>query len=460
MSTAFSMTLKQAAAAIGASCHGENVQLKGVSTDTRSIKPGQLFIALKGPNFDGHDYLKQAMEKGAVASMVSRSQGSGNEILVEDTRLGLGKLAKAWREQLDLPVIAITGSNGKTTVKEMLASICRQQVAAVEKVLATRGNLNNDIGLPLTLLELGEQHEYAVIEMGANHPGEINYLTEIAKPDVAVLTNAGAAHLEGFGTLEGVARAKGEMFTALTDGATAIVNADDPFSPLWLNILRSTSEKIKIMTFALNHAADVSANWHASNKGSKLQVNTPNGEFSVELALLGEHNVMNALAAVAAARAAGISIDAIQEGLDAMHAVPGRLELKTGMNGSRIIDDTYNANPASLSAAIHVLKTFPGSHYLALGDMGELGPDAIRIHADAGEEAKRENVNQLYAIGAMASAAARAFGSKAYTFDTHQAAINKILKDLNTDVTLLVKGSRLSHMEYVVDALTAGAGGD
>ena len=285
-------------------------------------------------------------------------------------------------------------------------------------------------------------------------------MSEIAIPDIAVITNAGAAHLEGFGTLEGVARAKGEAFTSLREGATAIVNADDAFCSLWLDMIKKTSGKINILTFALKNKADVTANWKISNQGSDLEVKTPKGQFHVELALLGEHNVMNALAAVAAAIAAGISIQAIQKGLNAMHPVPGRLELKAGVNGSRVIDDTYNANPTSLSAAIHVLKTFPGSHFLALGDMGELGADAISIHERAGEEAKREGISQLYTIGSMASETAKKFGSNAYAFDEHQSAINKIKNDLDSDVTLLVKGSRLSHMERVVDALTLGLGGD
>jgi len=460
MSNAFSMTLTQAANAIGANYKGEDVMLHGVSTDTRTLEAGQLFIALKGPNFDGHDYIIQALEKGAVASMVSESHEQCSEIQVEDTRLGLGQLAKVWREQLEFPVIAVTGSNGKTTVKEMLASICKQETGTADKVLSTKGNLNNDIGMPLTLLQLGRHHEYAVIEMGANHSGEIKYLSEIAKPDIAVITNAGAAHLEGFGSLEGVARAKGEVFTSLGDDATAIVNADDAFCSLWLDMIKKTSDKIKIVTFALNNNADVTANWNMSSEGSKLEVKTPHGQFNVALALLGEHNIMNALAAVAAAIAAGISIRAIQQGLNTMQAIPGRLELKAGMNGSRIIDDTYNANPSSLSVAIHVLKTFPGSHYLALGDMGELGTDAIGIHQRAGEEAKREGISQLYTIGTMARAAAKTFGSNADAFEEHHVAVNKIKNDLDSNVTLLVKGSRLSHMERVVDALTLGIGGD
>jgi UDP-N-acetylmuramoyl-tripeptide--D-alanyl-D-alanine ligase len=460
MNTAFSMTLKQAANAMGARYQGEDVQLQGVSTDTRSIKPGELFVALIGPNFDGHDYLTQAREKGALACMVSVSADDGNELQVEDTRLGLGKLARVWREQLKLPVITVTGSNGKTTVKEMLASILKCKTKMAEAVLATRGNLNNDIGLPLTLLKLNEQHQYAVIEMGANHPGEIKYLSEMAQPDIAVVTNAGAAHLEGFGSLDGVAKAKGEAFTTLRDGATAIVNADDAYYSLWQDMIRKASNSINVVTFGLNKKADVSAHWQATGQGSKLEVRTPQGEFDVKLNLLGEHNVMNALAAVAASIVAGVSIDAIQTGLSSMQVVPGRLELKSGINGSRIIDDTYNANPTSLTAAIRVLKTFPGAHYLALGDMGELGTETKRIHQQAGVDAKNNGVNHLYAVGSMASAAAETFGKNSFVFDTHQTAINSIQNELNTNVTLLVKGSRLSHMEYVVDALTVSAIGD
>jgi len=460
MNAAFSMSLKQAANAMGAHYQGDDVLLKGVSTDTRSIQSGELFVALIGPNFDGHQYINTAIDKGAVACMVSTSQNSGNELLVEDTRLGLGRLANVWRSQLNLPVIAVTGSNGKTTVKEMLASIFKQNVKTDDHVLATKGNLNNDIGLPLTLLQLNKQHEYAVIEMGANHPGEIKYLAELAQPDIAVVTNAGAAHLEGFGSLEGVARAKGEAFTTLNDGSTAIINADDAYYSLWLEMIKKTSKSINVVSFGLNQNADVSANWQATGQGCKLEVRTAQAEFDIELKLLGQHNVQNALAAVAAAIAAGVSIDNIRAGLSAMHAVPGRLELKTGINGSRIIDDTYNANPTSLSAAIHVLKDFPGAHYLALGDMGELGTDAKKIHQQVGIDAKNEGVKQLYSVGVMAAEAAQTFGENAFVFDAHPPAINKIQNDLNSNVTLLVKGSRLSHMEYVVDALTIGAGGD
>lgn len=460
MTAAFSMTLKQVADAMGADYQGEDIQLHGVSTDTRSIQPGELFVALIGPNFDGHEYIKQARDKGAVACMVSEAHDSGNEIHVDDTRLGLGKLAGIWRAQLKLPVIAVTGSNGKTTVKEMLAAIFKHETKKAERVLATRGNLNNDIGLPLTLLQLNEQHQYAVIEMGANHPNEIKYLSGIAQPDIALVTNAGAAHLEGFGSLEGVAKAKGEAFTTLHDGATAIVNADDAFYSLWREMINNTSNSINVVTFGLNQNADVSARWQATGQGSMLEVSTAQGSFDVEIKLLGEHNVMNALAAVATSMVAGVSIDAIQAGLNDVQVVPGRLQLKTGLNGSRVIDDTYNANPTSLSAAIHVLKTFPGAHYLALGDMGELGAETKGIHEQAGIDAKKNGVDHLYTVGAMASSAAQTFGKNSFVFDTHQSAIKTIQKDLNANVTLLVKGSRLSHMEYVVDALTVSAGGD
>ncbi len=445
----FAMTLHQAARAIGARASGEDVAINGVSTDTRTLRPGQLFVALHGPHFDGHDYIAQAIEKGAVACLVDRQVDVMVPLMmVEDTRLALGKLAKVWRQKLAVPLVAVTGSNGKTTVKEMLAAI----FACETPVLATRGNLNNDIGLPLTLLQLHAGHQRAVVEMGANHPGEIAYLTEIAVPDVGVITNAGAAHLEGFGSLEGVARAKGELFAGLPADGVAVINADDPFASLWREIAAAR----RVVTFGLKEGADVSADWQAGENGSQMKVRTPQGEFDIQLPLLGEHNVLNALAAIAAAQAAGATCQAIRDGLNTMQAVPGRLQLKRGLRGSRIIDDTYNANPTSLTAALKVLRDFPGEHLLALGDMGELGAEAEALHTAAGRQAREGGVDRLYTIGRMAAAAARAFGEAAMPFDVQDAAIDAIQKDLNNDTTLLVKGSRLSHMERVVNALVNG----
>ena len=444
----FLMRLHKAAEALGARWAGEDVMLQGVSTDTRTLQAGQLFVALRGPHFDGHDYLAEAKAKGAAACMVEKPVANCPALIVSDTRLALGELARAWRRHFAIPLLAVTGSNGKTTVKEMLASILAQQ----GDTLATQGNLNNDIGLPLTLFGLDARHASAVVEMGANHAGEIAYLTRLAEPTVAIITNAASAHLEGFGSLEGVARAKGEIFQGLGDNGTAIINADDRFAPLWCELAKNNNQ----LSFGLHQSADVSARWQAGDGGSEMQVTTPGGEFQCKLVLLGEHNVMNALAAIAAAQAADIPLAAIKAGLEAMQPVPGRLQLKQGINGSRIIDDTYNANPASLAAAIKVLAGFAGKKILVLGDMGELGEDALSLHAEAGRAAKTGGIDALYTVGAMAKAAAQAFGEGAQHFADQANVIAALQPELTPSITVLLKGSRLSHMEGVVDALVQG----
>jgi len=444
----FQMRLHEAAEALGARWAGEDVMLQGLSTDTRSLQAGQLFVALHGPHFNGHDYLAEAKAKGAAACMVEKPVANCPALIVGDTRLALGQLARAWRRHFAMPLVAVTGSNGKTTVKEMLASIFAQQGQA----LATRGNLNNDIGVPLTLLDLDSSHTSAVIEMGANHAGEIAYLTVLAEPNVAVITNAAAAHLEGFGTLEGVANAKGEIFQGLSDDGTAIINADDAFASLW----RDQSEDKKVLSFGLQNPADFTAQWQAGDRGSQIHVSTPEGKVKLHLALLGEHNVMNALAAIAAAQAVGVKLKTIKAGLEAMQPVAGRLQLKTGFHGSRIIDDTYNANPASLAAAIEVLTGFEGKHVLVLGDMGELGNETEALHAEAGRLARTHGVVRLYTVGPMAAAAASAFGKEAKQCDSHESVSQALQQELAADVTVLVKGSRLSQMERVVQMLEAG----
>ena len=447
-SKGFLMRLHEAAEALGARWAGKDVMLQGVSTDTRTLQPGQLFVALRGPHFDGHDYLGEAKAKGAAACMVERPVANCPALIVSDTRRALGKLARAWRRRFAIPLLAVTGSNGKTTVKEMLASILAQQ----GDTLATRGNLNNDIGLPLTLFGLDARHTSAVVEMGANHAGEIAYLTDLAEPTVAIITNAASAHLEGFGSLEGVARAKGEIFQGLGVNGTAIINADDRFAPLWRQLAKNNNQ----LNFGLQQSADVSARWQAGDRGSEMQVTTPGGEFQCELALLGEHNVMNALAAITAAQAVGLPLKIIKQGLECMQPVPGRLQLKPGINGSRIIDDTYNANPESLTAAIQVLAGFAGKRILVLGDMGELGEDALTLHAEAGRIAKANGIDALYTVGAMAKAAAQAFEQGAQHFDDQASAIAALQPELTPNVTVLLKGSRLSHMERVVNALLQG----
>lgn len=444
----FHMGASAVAELLGVAYYGDEVSVNGISTDSRQIVPGQMFIALKGPRFDGHDFVQQVMEQGAVACLVEHRIEGVNCIVVDDTRLALGKLAAAWRSSLAIPVIGVTGSNGKTTVKEMLAGILSQQGT----VLATRGNLNNDIGMPLTLLEMDERYDYAVIEMGANHPGEIEYLTWIAHPDVALITNAGMAHLEGFGSLQGVARGKGEIYQGLGTDGIAVINNDDQFSGYW----KQLNQDRNVITFGMTSNATVSATSEVKVGVQQLTISSPAGVIEVNLKLLGRHNVMNALAAVSAAIAIKIPPDAIRTGLEKLVPVKGRLQLKVGLNGSRIIDDTYNANPTSLDAALDVLAEFPGRHFLALGDMGELGEQSASLHRTAGLQAKDKGVDRLYTLGPLSRCAAEKFGDQTYCFSDQDKMIEKIKNDLAQDVTLLVKGSRLMQMERVVAACVTG----
>lgn len=433
----------------GARLQGADGAFDGVSTDTRSLQPGQLFIALQGPSFDGHDYIAAAASRGAVAVLVAHAVKTElPQIIVADTRAALAELAALWRARQAIPVITITGSNGKTTVKEMLAAILGQS----QNVLATQGNLNNEIGLPLTLLQLDDRHSAAVIEAGASKPGDIAYLTRIAAPTVAVLTNASGAHLAGFGSVQSVASSKGEIFAGLTDNGTAVINADDAYADLW----RALAGTHAVLTFALDAAADVRAVWQA---GEPLQITTPQGALRVNLPLPGRHNAMNALAATAAALAAKVSLADIRAGLESLRPVPGRLCWKTASNGAQILDDTYNANPASLSAALAVLvSAASGECYLALGDMAELGDEAQALHASAGRCAHAAGVTRLYAVGELSRFAVDAFRDigtgQAWHFTDQAALIQRLRQDLQADSTLLVKGSRSAHMERVVDALT------
>ncbi len=429
---------------------GENVVVEGISTDTRTIKGGELFLALKGPNFDGHNFINAAIEKGAVACLVQEHVDADNIVLTADTHKALGLLAKAWRQKFHKPVFSITGSNGKTTVKEMIASIISQS----QSVMATDGNLNNDIGVPLTLFRLNESYDAAVIEMGANHPGEIKYLTNITLPDIAIVTNVGSAHLEGFGSIENTAKAKSEIFQGLSKAGTAIINADDAFFELF----KETAAPYNVISFGLNNTdenkADVTCQWQSDSEGSNLKVTTPKGDCKIKLKLLGSHNVTNALAAIAASIAAGISLQQIVSGLEKLKPVNGRLQIKAGLNDSCIIDDTYNANPTSLYAALNVLHEFSGKRFLALGDMGELGGNEDELHVDAGTYAKERGVDSLYSLGKLAAKAAKEFGGNGFCYDKHEDMINALRNELAQDVTLLVKGSRSMHMENIVNALT------
>ncbi len=437
------MTLTAAARVLDGTLAGRDTEFSGVSTDTRTLARGDLFVALTGPRFDGHAFVAEAAARGAVGALVARAVDAGvPTVQVTDTRLALGRLAAHWRTQFAIPVIAVTGSNGKTTVKNMIAAI----MAETGPGLATQGNLNNDVGVPLTLLRLRERDRYAVIEMGMNHPGEIDYLTHLTRPTIALINNAAAAHLAGLGSVEAVARAKGEIYAGLGDDGVAIVNADDDYAALW----RELAGRRRIISFGLDKPADVSAEYTLGADGSTIHLHTPQGGISMRLPLLGRHNVMNALAAGSAALAGGASLADIQAGLEKLKAVSGRLEVKSGANGARVLDDTYNANPGSLAAGVEVLKAAAGERVLVLGDMGELGEAAPDIHRRVGALAARLGIERLYAVGELTREAVAAFGANARHFESQEALIDDLRRAMHADMTVLVKGSRSSRMERVV----------
>jgi murE/murF fusion protein len=446
------MQLSEAASALNATLIGADVTFDSVGSDSRNIKAGQLFVAIKGENFDGNTFATEAINKGAAAVMVSDAATSANPALVvHDTRLALGELAKYWRSKFSAPLIGVTGSNGKTTTKEMLTAILAAATGDTSKVHATYGNLNNDIGLPLTLLKIKPQHQYVVAEMGMNHMGEIDYLTHIAKPNVAVINNANTAHIGELGSRENIARAKGEIFAGLQDGGVAVINADNDFADYWktLNIGR------KVVTFGLQQQADVTASYQEQAGVSQVRLTTPNGQVSFTLKVEGVHNISNALAASATAYALGISNADIAAGLQNFGGVYGRLERKAAVNGAVLIDDTYNANPDSMKAAIDVLAKQAGEKLLVLGDMGELGADAKKMHAEIGAYAKAAGLAKLYCLGETSMEMVSAFGAGAQHFESPEAVAAAVVPQLNNNSTVLVKGSRFMRMERVVSLLVA-----
>lgn len=452
------LRLSELAAAVSGRLSGEDRRVRSLSTDTRELAPGDLFFALRGDHFDAHAFIKEAVAAGAVAVVIDRDVAVDvPAVRVDDTRLALGRLAAWWRRRFDIPVAGITGSNGKTTVKEMLAGI----LSALGPGVVTRGNLNNEIGAPLTLLKLTPGDRFAVIEMGARKPGDIAYLVKLATPCVTAITNAAPAHLAGFGDIAGVARAKGEIFAGLPDNGVAVMNQDDPRVGLWQVMAGAR----RIVSFGMRHPADVTAQAVRPNDtpGCSFDLCLPDGRAAVDLQLPGRHNVMNALAAAAMAHALGMSLTQIVRGLVSMRPVAGRLQIKPGIGGIRIIDDTYNANPGSVKAALEVLATCGGSgdKLLVLGDMGELGNAARALHEQIGRQARVVGVNRIYAVGELASVAAGIFGNGARHFDSQEALITALCADLagTALATVLVKGSRFTRMERVVEALTAGATG-
>ena len=461
------MRLSEAARAISAELRGEDRVFEAVSTDTRALAPQALFVALKGDRFDGHDFLELAQEKRAAGAMVGKT-GLRNEdrglsdrlpmLVVDDTKKSLGRLAAHWRGKFSMPLVALTGSNGKTTVKEMLASILREacltQSPALDpysSVLATRGNLNNDIGVPLTLLGLKGGHRYAVIELGMNHAGEIRYLAGLAAPDVALVNNAGPAHIEFFDSVEAIARAKGEIFEGLKPGGTAVINADDRHAAIW----RELAAGKRVVDFGIERPAAVTATYRLSWLESEIVVKLPQGEARVVLKAPGVHNVRNALAASAAAVALKVPAPAIARGLERYAGIKGRLQKKNGLSGATLIDDTYNANPESVRAAIAVLAQASGEKLLVLGDMGELGPNASELHAEAGRHAREQGVGRLLTLGEASAHATRAFGAGARHFTRIEDLLAEAGSALAPGVTALIKGSRFMQMERVVAALAA-----
>jgi len=455
------MSLIEAAQATGGTALNGNPRIEGVMTDTRTLASGMLFIALKGERFDGHDYIDAAAERGAAAVMVSRDWAEGRQIglpalVVDDTLLALGALGAWWRARFDIPLIGVTGSNGKTTVKEMIAAIFRAKAVAdgydpALAVLATAGNLNNAIGLPLMLLRLHESHRAAVIEMGMNHPGEIAYLTRLAQPTVALVNNAQRAHLEGLGGVAEVARAKGEIFEGLREGGMALINADDPFSVLWRDLNAGRS----MTSFGLEQPADVQGRVALKALGSTLAITAPQGAVEVALRVPGLHNARNALAAATAALAAGASLDAVSQGLTSFGGVKGRLQVRPARAGALLIDDTYNANPDSVRAAIDVLATTPGKKILVLGDMGEIGGQAGQFHDEIGGYAKSQGVDQIFTLGELSELAARNFGAGGQHFVSVEALLKALTTQLDGNTVVLVKGSRFMRMERVADAIVA-----
>jgi len=441
--------LSTAAKFVGGTLHGDDRSYNGVSTDTRSLQSGELFIALSGPNYDGRDYVDLAREKGAAGAVVGSTVESDiAQIIVGDTRLALGQLGASWRDQQSAIVIGITGSNGKTTLKE-LAAACLSHAAPT---LATQGNLNNDIGMPLMLLRIDATHRYAVLEMGANHAGEIAYLTSLAKPDIVVITNAAAAHLEGFGSIEGVAHAKAEILQGKARPDFAILNADDEYFDYW----QSFVSDISWISFGLSEKADIRADEITVDKAlTRFLLHIGDTAVPVSLPLAGRHNVLNACAAAAIASTLGEAPDDIASALESVSPVTGRLQTVEGLRGATLFDDSYNANPVSVVAAGEYLASLPGENWVVFGDMKELGKDERQLHREIGQALSKAGVDRLFATGELGRDTAEAFGDGASWFETVDELAETVLKDLTDSVNVLVKGSRSMRMERVVDVLRA-----
>ncbi|KAF3983720.1 MAG: UDP-N-acetylmuramoyl-tripeptide--D-alanyl-D-alanine ligase [Methylococcales symbiont of Hymedesmia sp. n. MRB-2018] len=445
------MLLSEIARHVNGVLSGEDISICASSIDTRTLNKGDLYIAIKGKNFDGHSFIDKAELAGADAVLVEKKSSTRlSQIVVKDSHLALAELAGGWKQKANVKSIAITGSNGKTTVKEMIASI----LSLVGNVLYTQGNLNNDIGVPLTLLKLHEQHQYAVIEVGANHVGEIAYSCSYVSPDVAVINNVGSVHIEGFGSIDGVAKAKGEIIQSLAMDGVAVLNRDDAFYKYW----KMLAGNRKCVTFGLEQEADCRAEDIQSTVKNKtfktrFKLVTGNEDIEIQLNLAGQHNVLNALAATVASRQLGIGLKQIKQGLEQLKPVTGRLQPLAGKHGGLVIDDTYNANPNSVKAALNVLLESGGEPWVILGALAEMGSNSLEIHRELGKLIKSMNVVRLLTIGSDAEHTSSTFGKGATFFSSQEKMINFLKKELKGCESVLVKGSRAQKMENIVSQL-------
>ena len=448
------VSLKELQAAVISSTMSSDVQVSGLTTDSRKIRQGDLFLALRGEHFDAHDFLTSVARSGAAA-VVAELVPSGftlPALIVPDTKLALIEIARHWRKKFSLPVIGVTGSNGKTTVKEMIAAILLAHAGA-ERSLSTSGNLNNEIGVPLTVLRLNQNHACAVIELGMNHPGEIALLASVAMPTVGLVNNAQREHQEFMQTVQAVAEENGSVLRSLPVDGTAVFPVDDTYTQLWRNLAAESGQR-KVLTFGLSKIADVRCSFQAHAFGSDMQISIHGITFPVSLSAVGEHNVLNALAATACCHAIGVPNETIALGLAAFQAVNGRLQAKQAANGARVIDDTYNANPDSVRAAIDVLAQATDEGILVLGDMGEVGTEGKAYHQEIGAYARERGVAQLFTFGDLAQDAALAFGEAARHFENIDELQLALDACISSSSTILIKGSRFMKMERVVTHLT------
>lgn len=442
------MKLSEAAKILNGELKGEDAIFYGASTDTRALQAGQIFFAWKGDKHDAHNFLDSIEAKGAIGAIVERYTPSVNisQIVVKDSQKALGVLAKEWKKQWSGTAIALTGSNGKTTLKEMIASILREK----GQTLATEGNFNNHVGCPLTVLKLNDQYEYAVIEMGANHFEEIRYLTKIVQPNVAIVNNAGPCHLEGFGDVEGVSKGKGEIFEGLVKGGTAIINADDTYADYWQDLNTDRN----VVTFGIAHSADFMAQ---NIQGQSFDLVIKDQSIKINLPLVGQHNILNACAAAAATYSVGATLEEIKVGLENLNCVKGRLEKIQLSPNHILINDAYNGNPASLKAGIDALEGIADHTWLVLGDMRELGTQAIQLHEECGRYAKIKGFDQLFTLGELSEKSTAAFGEGGHHFENHDDIIATLKQNLaeitDESVAILVKGSNSMKMFVIAEAM-------